>query len=124
MSDHIVTPLHSRQVVTIKCGPKAYLQHFTHGPASLIRRQAFEETSFMVGKYMTEQPGLISLPLVVMSNHTLKSVFSISLARRQSFRYTEPLIRGEKVDGIGSAELSRLFYGPVHFQGPARDEQF
>ena len=40
------------------------------------------------------------------------------------FWYTEPSRRGKKALGNGSAALLRLMYGPVHFQGPARDEQF
>ena len=36
----------------------------------------------------------------------------------------QPLRWGKKVLGNGSAALSRLMYGPVHFQSPTRDEQF
>ena len=41
-----------------------------------------------------------------------------------AFWYTEPFRRGKKALGNGSAELSRLMYGPVHFKGATRDEQF
>ena len=40
------------------------------------------------------------------------------------FWYTEPLRRGEKALGNGSAALLRLMYDPVHFQRPARYKQF
>ena len=50
------TPVTHSQVVTINPGPKAYQQHLTHEQAALIRGQPFEETSFMVGKYITKLP--------------------------------------------------------------------
>ena len=60
----------------------------------------------------------------------VKTIFKSSLLKPQilfilyAFWYTEPSRRGKKALGNGSAALSRLMYGPVHFQGPARDEQF
>ena len=44
------------QVVTIESNTKAYQKHLTLCRAALIRGQPFEETSFMVGKYIIEQP--------------------------------------------------------------------
>ena len=45
------------QVVTLKYGPKAYQEHLIPlCRAALIRGQPFEETSFMVGKYITKLP--------------------------------------------------------------------
>ena len=45
------------QVVTLKYGPKAYQKHLIPlCRAALIRGQPFEETSFMVGKYITNLP--------------------------------------------------------------------
>ena len=50
------TPITHSQVVTINPGPKAYQKHLTLLRAVLIRGQPFEETSFMVGKYITKLP--------------------------------------------------------------------
>ena len=50
------TPIIHSQVVTINPGPKAYQQYLTLRRAALIHGQPFEETSFMVGKYITKLP--------------------------------------------------------------------
>ena len=56
MSDGGKTPITYSQVVTISPGPKAYQQYLTLRRAALIHGQPFEETSFMVGKYITKLP--------------------------------------------------------------------
>ena len=50
------------QVFTIKSGLKVYQQYLIHDQVALIRRQPFEETSFMVGKYITKLPWLKVFP--------------------------------------------------------------
>ena len=56
VSDGERNPITHSQVVTINHGPKAYQQHLTVRRAALIRGQPFEETSFIVGKYITKLP--------------------------------------------------------------------
>ena len=67
------------------------------------------------------------LPKLIWSLYSYIKCFinpQVLFSLGQPFWYTEPSRRGKKALGNGSAALSRLMYGPVHFQGPASDEQF
>ena len=76
------------QVVTIKCGPKAYQQHVILCQEALIRGQPFEETSFMVGKYISKLMWPNLFPYCCVLLYTTTCMINDGLNIKVKMKYT------------------------------------